>query len=603
MHAAPPAPLFTSAPVTAAAQGSPYSYQVRATDPSGGTVTYTLTTAPTGATLTGNTLAWTPAASQSRISNSFTVTATTSEGGSAAQSWTVSPSGTVTVNTLSTFWTPTGPVTLSDSAPFEEALVLNADGSVTALPGSATAPGVFSIPNVPAGYYWLLLGLNADNLFNAFWTSASTFDAGRNALGAPTPIVSSPQTTTFNFSLTGLDTASAPDTVVFMTDGFIIPPVVFPAANGAQTLNAIFATNFGPYNVVDWSQINTALLLQYEPVSFGSLNSLVLGPELTLTNLSFTNGATNSISDTLQPSPQASLSISVPGSQWAPLFDNTAASTVTPLNSWLSVSAEPYVVGANASAGLLAPNLYLLLPELLPGLGSSSQWPGGRCAPGLPTLPSTEPPILTDQNFGTVQYGDPFPSSWTRAVSFCQQATVLIPVNGSLATSFPFAFEDGESVPPSNSPLAPLVSQVQNATINGASLFTAGIINTTSVTLSWSAPATGTPYGYSIVAFQVIPLEDGVEFATAGTFGTAKTSITLPPLAAGKTYIFVITAQVDGTANIEASPYRSSLPTAFATVVSAPITINTEASRTTIHGDAGILKLLSEPRYVRKVSR
>lgn len=91
-------PIFTSAPVTAAAQGEAYSYTPVAVDPAGGAVTYSLTTGPLGAALTGNAVSWTPTAPQSRTSNSFTVTAKTASGGTATQSWTVSPTGIVTVN-------------------------------------------------------------------------------------------------------------------------------------------------------------------------------------------------------------------------------------------------------------------------------------------------------------------------------------------------------------------------------------------------------------------------------------------------------------------------------------------------------------------------
>ena len=109
-HSVPQSPVFTSTPVTAASQGASYSYTLAATDPSGGTVTFSLPTAPSGATITGSTINWTPAAAESRVSNSFAAMATTSSGGTATQSWTVTPTGTVTVNWVNTDWTPTGPV-------------------------------------------------------------------------------------------------------------------------------------------------------------------------------------------------------------------------------------------------------------------------------------------------------------------------------------------------------------------------------------------------------------------------------------------------------------------------------------------------------------
>ena len=98
----PSTPTFTSVPVTAATEGVAYAYQLAAIDPAGGSVTFSLTSSPTGATLSGNSITWTPTAAESRVSNSFTATATTTSGGTASQSWTVTPGGTITVNWVNT---------------------------------------------------------------------------------------------------------------------------------------------------------------------------------------------------------------------------------------------------------------------------------------------------------------------------------------------------------------------------------------------------------------------------------------------------------------------------------------------------------------------
>src|ERR1700722_20536500 len=76
-HVAPMAPVFTSIPPTSAQQDNPYSYSITATDPAGGTVSFGLTSGPTGAAVSGSSLNWTPAAAQSRAAHAFTLTATT----------------------------------------------------------------------------------------------------------------------------------------------------------------------------------------------------------------------------------------------------------------------------------------------------------------------------------------------------------------------------------------------------------------------------------------------------------------------------------------------------------------------------------------------
>ena len=178
-------------------------------------VTLALTGAPTGATLTGNTLNWTPSADQSRVPNQFSVTAT-NPFGSATQSWNVTPAGTVTGTWINTFWTSSGPVLVpvdilknKDFVP--TALVPQAEGSFQGVQGVGNSDGTFSIPNIPAGYYWLRLAANF------YWTSSSKFDFGAdiNMQTAGNILTTSP-TTRMNFNLLGLDPLQSGDEVQFI---------------------------------------------------------------------------------------------------------------------------------------------------------------------------------------------------------------------------------------------------------------------------------------------------------------------------------------------------------------------------------------------------
>jgi len=60
-------PVIESDPVTTAKEGTAYTYDVEATDPNGDTLTYSLTTSPTGMTINSNTgvISWTPTAAGS----------------------------------------------------------------------------------------------------------------------------------------------------------------------------------------------------------------------------------------------------------------------------------------------------------------------------------------------------------------------------------------------------------------------------------------------------------------------------------------------------------------------------------------------------------
>ena len=481
-------------------------------------------------------------------------------------------------------------------APFApSALVPQPDGSLELLSGTLASPGVYNIGQVPGGYYWLVQGIPPGLSLppTAFWTNSSTFDLGRDNIGARTGALGSPENITFDFNLSGLDPSATPGVVGFLTANPPVPPFYLTPTAGQSTLS----TSMSLSSRIDWTTVNTGFLGQYEPLSLGSLNSLVLGPALTLPNLALTNGTTNAISGTLAASPSASLNLTIPGSQWNTLFQNVGPAPVTAAGSWLSVAAEPYVIGVNAKPQLFVPNaggvFYMVQPDPASGVPFAL-----NACPTQPFLLSAgvEPAVVTDQTYGTLPYGDPFPSNWTRELAFCQSVIMPFSLGSGI---FPMALNYGITVDPAHPNLAPLAGPVLNPTIDGSNLFTTASENNTVVTLSWSAPSGASPYGYTVNVLQVIPMQNGFELLVAGTYSTAQTSVTLPPLTAGNTYLFVIITEMDGVANMETSPYRSQLPTGFATVMSAQVAISGGASGPQFRGDPKQLKRFLHPEGQR----
>ena len=554
----PAAPVFTSTPGTAATQDSTYTYEI-ATTPAASGVTLALPTAPAGATLNGTTLTWTPTKPQSRVPDQFSVTATNA-GGSAMQSWSVTPAGTISGTWVDTYWTPSGPVPMPfdfTKAPVPPAaLVPQPDGSFLTVDGTGESDGTFSIPNIPGGYYWLRPALRG-----LYWTSSSTFDFGADLNFQPPKSSTTVSTTTLQLNFSGLDPLQAQDEVALELVS-PLPSFVFPASSpvGATgvTEGALITSN------VDFSQINTGFMLQYEPVTFGSRSALALGPEATVSNLVLSNGVANTVTETLIHSTQVSFDLNLKGSAWTPLFNNIGPGPVTLLGSDLSVITQPFGVSLlfdppSSPIQLLSSNCFVYGPTSTTSFIVPS--------PG-------EPPVTADQDFGIVHYGDPFPSAWPRVFTFCQTASVDVPIPGSTSpVEFRLVVTQSTTIPTSQ--ITPLVSQVQNPTLNGSNLFAANTVGATGVTLSWTAPAGATPTGYKIDTYVATVLPGGAAaYGSAGTFYTAKTSAILPPLQLGQTYVFLITEVLDGRANFETSPNRSALPTASASVVSAPITIS-----------------------------
>ena len=603
-HVTPPGPLFTTTPGTQAAEGVAYTYQIAATDPGGTAVSFALTTAPAGATLSGNTITWTPTTAQSRIANKFSVTATAAAGDVSTQSWAVNPSGTVHLSWIDTYWKASGPLTVPfdwtqnvGAAAEVAALVPQADGSLRVLKGSGNADGTFTIPNVPGGFYWLRMAPMA-----TYWTSSSTFDFGRDVIGSPLRAASGVQNTIFNISASGLDPLRTEDWFGFLTDQQMLDiefPRNVPPGSTTVDVSSIVGSN------IDFSQASTGFLMEFEPVSVGSMNALALGPELTLSNLSVQDGATNSIMGALNASPETSFALSINGSSWAPLFNNAGPASANPIGSVLTVSAQPFATGRVASGmnSFLGPDLPLFSSAsqgISFGSPSAAVTSCANSSDTLFTLPvASQPPILTDQNFGTLLYGDPFPSAWLRIFSFCQKASLQIPVPGSGAI-VPFLLVDGESTALPTGPVAPLVSAVRNPTINGVSLSVPTTINSTAITLSWSPPSSGTPTSYAAQLFVLGTQPDGsMLYFPSEKFSTAKTSMTPPiTLQAGQVFVLLLTAQIDGLANVESRPNRSGLPIAYANFVSAPVTVGSSGVGMVIHGDAAAAERILTPQPI-----
>ena len=565
--------VFSSTPPTAASEGTAYAYQLAVTDSGGGSIALALTSAPTGATLNGNTVSWTPTAAQSRVSNSFTVTATTSSGASATQSWTVTPAGTVRISWVDTHWTENGstpvPFNWTPVSSFVAALVPQPDGSFQTLAGSAVN-GVFNIPNVPAGFYWLRISPTY-----TYWTSSSNFDMGTDyAVPMIAPAPSTP-TTTVNFSLTSLDTTAGTGWMqVVIPDGPPLLPIEGTTAPGSSTWTGSAIINGN----IDLSEIKTAFAMQYEPAALGTVNGFVLGPELSLADLSLTSGTANTISGSLNPSVPASMNLSINASDWKPLFDRIAPTPITATGGVFAASVQPYptsqIVTRASAINLIWSPLSGLGPAFSPNgcSGSFSSFSNGS--------PILAPPLTSDIDAGTVQYSDPFPTAWLRSFTLIQCATVDISLPGGSSIQT-FILNNTQSTALPTAPVVPLISPVQNPMINGADLFTASTISGAAVTLSWSEPAIGAPYGYQVQILTPTNLPSGSSaYSSLATLSTAKTTLTVPPnlIGANGTFLFVITALIDGEANMETSPHHSALPVASANVISAPITISRRSS-------------------------
>jgi hypothetical protein len=579
----PATPTFTSTPAMAAEEGATYTYQVAASSPDMSAITFALSSGPMGATIAGNTVTWTPSHLESRVANAFTVTATTAAGGRATQTWSVTPNGIINITDVVTYWGAAGANNVQriwlPGALYPAALVPQSDGSLTRLGGAVNSDGSFSIPNVPAGYVWLQVGP-----IQYYWMATSDFDFGRDFVGTPLTGVSSFLTTTFNYSISGLQPVQPGDYLSVRSDneGFIQLPFGLFLFNGETSVSETVPVS----SRIDWSKIDTLFILQYLATNSGTFSGLTLGPTQTLTGVSLTDGTTNNITATLSPSPSATVPLSIQGTQWASAAAAIAPSTSGPTASDYFLFAQPYLTDGLGSPFSVIPDgpSFTMLRPTAPPQGVLTFTAFSLCGsstipPGFPPPSFSLPPIVTDVDYGALSYGDPFPAAWQRLFQYCQVSEVNLPrPNSTTVDTFLLGNRQTTALP--TGPVSPIVGPVQNPMINGASIFQTATLNTTSVNLSWNAPAIGQPYGYYVTVYELGTLINGgtEEYIGVGRFGTAKTSVQVPFLSAGNTYVFLITSESDGLAKMETNPLRAKIPNGEAAVVSAPMVIATGAT-------------------------
>ncbi|MGB8013785.1 MAG: hypothetical protein WCF68_19390 [Terriglobales bacterium] len=593
-----PQPNFTSTPPMAASQDQPYSYTLAATDPAGTNVSYTLVTAPNGATLSGSTVSWTPSAQQARQDNAFAVKATSTAGGTATQSWAVAPTGTVEGSMLIMHWSADGTVGIEDNsvvAPIYSwaALVPQADGSLTVLPGTGYPDATWDVPGVPAGYYWMQFQPG-----DVVWTNASVFDYGSDSMGH----MQLPLAYTFwGCDLTGLDPW---DQVNDSLQLFSVNAQAFAATievegiaptPGSTICDLGPATSFGPTTIVGvMSGINGDITstVQFEDSDALTFfdNALGIGPALNqpMTVLAAyppPNGPPflpATVSGALAITQPQSQDFTITFSAWENAFNAGGPVAAVPQAFEIEVNSQQQAAGLARTN----PMLFGFSPNLaFAGADSNAAWP--QDVNGNNTWPQ-------DGDFGTLTFNNPFTTGMVATFD------IVYIINATAQYSIPFPNSTVPVqlqatntlwTPTLPTGFAPEIQPVGNPQVNGTSLFTATTVPTVSPTLTWTAPTSDAPVIYDISICQ--PVLSGTTATCNGVyyFGNyTQTTFTVPAgiLTPGDSYIFAIESD-SRTGFDPLHPNRYSLPEATAWLVSAAITVNSSAAPGVVHGNRSLL--------------
>ncbi len=618
-----PSPSFTSTPTTAAAQDQPYSYSLAATDPAGTNITFSLVSAPDGAVLTGgNTVSWTPSAQEARENNAFSVTATTVAGGTATQSWAVAPTGTVQGSLFIMHWSADGTVGIEDNpvtSPIYSwaALVPRTDGSLSVLPGTGFPDATFTIPEVPAGFYWLQFQPG-----DAVWTNASNMDYGADAIGhKQLPFT----TQVFGCNLTGLDPFDpVNDTLILYSvnaQAFELgledlnpgdpPPAPYPVV-GSTVCNAdpTVSLTGGDFSAIEGiSGISPAsgdvsTIEQFETAPPNTLsapfdNVFSIGPSLNQSldiegNFPFpfpTFIVPGSSAGALTRTQPVAQDFTITFSAWQNAFNAGGPSAAIPQAFEIELSAQQQAAALPRPTPMwsgASPNLAVAIAT------PSSPWPKD---------PSGNNAWPQDGDFGTVDYNNPvttgMTASFTTVYEINAAAQYSIPLPGSSTPLQPI-LSSSFWTPTLPTGFTPGVQPVGSPQINGTSLFTATTVPTVTPTLTWTAPTSQAPVIYTIdICAPVAPTDcnpagspfNGVVYSFSQY---TQTSFTVPSgiLTPGTAYLFFIESE-ERTGYDPLHPQRFSLPWATAWMVSNVITVSSGAKAGVVHGNRSLIEAKS----------
>lgn len=536
-----PAPTFTSKASTIAREGVAYTYDIATTTTDGSSVTYKIATGPTGAAINGSTLAWTPTHAQSRTANAFTITATTSNNGSANQSFSVTPNGNIDGTAVDHAIIGTGlqnyPQDLSSAT--IEIFLPDGNGGFSRIKGSGDSSGNFSVPNIPASAAFWLHVPRTDHGFvsdDYIWTNASDVDAGQLVVGRPDIVLPTSNVTVVPDATLTVNRVAptfawkSPDARSF---GTIAAPATSPLTTSFQHIGGLLNQSKG----------DRGFLLHYET---SGLTSNVVESQ-TVDSITETDGGTTNL-------PAASMTANT-GSTTDP---NIKITQFDAINAALPGTTTPLTKS------------FTLYDA---GYAGSDGWP--------PVTPADNTPISlinvalnsvsADTDLGSISYGlvskagvayAQFTDLGSRAFTVNSSSYLVQAVGTIMVTN---------TVPTASNAIVPVLSQPLNPTIDGKNLLNDQSNVSLTPKIAWNPPSVGPPTAYELIVLNPASLNAPHYFFTNGN------SVAFPPgvLQANSSYIFVLQAITYQNSAFPTAPFRMGTSATFVSEVSGLVTTGT----------------------------
>ncbi|ADO74877.1 hypothetical protein [Stigmatella aurantiaca] len=414
-------------------------------------------------------------------------------------------------------------------------------GAFTAYPGTGSADGTISVPNVPSGRIYLKLG-------SRYLVSTSrAFDLGSTEWGRDGTFASLP--TPVTVSATGLSPWQPED----FLDMYSLNPGAFGYIDGsAMGLPLAGATSLSGLSFDYANMLNPVLL----DSSRGDVFSLAQMRLQTSAN-GVPYRAMHKVLDTSMTQVEGQ-PVTVSGHFTQPVATGTFAV------DWRRSAFEAMRAQVNPGAVSTYNEIWMSArpAALSSALASIS---------GPPLLVKLHPDTQrTDIVTGSMTYNNPLPATWQKVAL----AAAGFTKSYALGTATPYTMRvdirvDQEASAFTAAPVQPLVGPVQAPQVNTRGAFQDLTGVGTDASLRWSKPLVGTATNYVVNIYR-LGVSNGFTTATrVAVVHTDLQSVYLPPdvLRAGQTYFAEIQSWYQPGSDLVTSPYKRTLPRGRASVL------------------------------------
>jgi hypothetical protein len=447
------------------------------------------------------------------------------------------------------------------------AYVPDGSGGYNMLPGSGSADGHYSIPNVPAGGYLLQIGSSY------FWTSATNIDTGSQVQGRPNPTPSPTGLEKIDFDVALTVPTQSPDSEFVDKFELVDPNIAtgeFEYAPNASSSDSFDQVWFWVDALIDASLGDKTYLSHLitsgqrdstTQIVYGTLVQEEITPAL---SIQMVPGVTTNLSSSMVQGPAATFRANFKLSSFGALSPQMVAQSLQTGDLFAGVAAAAPLNTAGGFPG---------------SFNSTAPYPVSTLA----AFQLSPPAPAADFDLGDMSYRSGFPANYTTLVFADWVTSAFFSLSGASTTSLNADIKMNTlTAPTATKPLTPLIGPVTALSLDGTDAFNKQSSDVSlTPTIAWNVPLLGTPSFYQVDVIQLTVVPCQIRFFNActvstnvATFQTQQTSLTLPPglLTPGSTYVLAVTAKNAVAANLDSSPLRITYPFAYADAISQMFT-------------------------------